>query len=95
MKSAYFLKGKVNNIFRIECLKCLKSMIISDITPDDSDAVERAIQDFQSDHRFCIRKRPTQLEISEADDRADLELINFNNSDPTTGDKEVIVYETT
>ena len=95
MKHAYFLKGKVNNVFRIECLKCLTSMIISDITPDDSDAVEREVQTFCRDHRHCIRKRPTQVEIFEAEDRADLEISDFIDSKQTIEDKEVVAYETT
>jgi len=91
-KGVYFLTGKVNNVFRIECLKCRESIIISDI---DSVVVERESQAFYKDHSLCIRNRPAQVEIFEAEDRADLEVSNFNNSDPRGKNKEVIVYETT
>ena len=91
-KGVYFLTGKVNNVFRIECLKCRESIIISDI---DSVVVERESQAFYKDHRLCIRNRPTLVEIFKAEDRADFEVSNLNNSEKTGENKEVMVYETT
>jgi len=77
MKRAYFLKGLSNNVFRIECLKCHASVIINET---DSAVVERESQAFCRNHRLCIRKRPTQVEIWEAEDRADLEVSTCDNS---------------